>query len=113
MKGAPVDLALFRRILQEAQTATQGWGGRFIFVYLPAEARYHDAGYRQGYDRLREQVLGVLRDLRIPLIDLHAAILAQPDIAKLYAERGKHFSPAGNRLVAETILEGLRPRDGD
>ena len=113
MNGALVDLSLFRRILQEAQVATQSWGGRFIFVYLPAEARYFDAGYRRGYDRLREQVLGVLLDLRIPFIDLHPPIVRHPNIAELYAQRGKHFSPAGNRLVAETILGALRSRAGN
>jgi len=110
--GPPVDLPLFRRILQEAQATTQSWGGRFIFVYLPAEARYFDAGSRRRYDTLREQVLGVLRDLRIPCIDLQPAIVRDPDIGELYAQRGKHFSPAGNRLVADTILETLRSGAG-
>jgi hypothetical protein len=108
LNGTLADLPLFHRILQEAQAATQSRGGRFTFVYLPAEARYFDAAYRRRYDRVREQVLGVLRDLRIPLIDLHPPIVRHPDIAELYAQRGKHFSPAGNRLVAETILEALR-----
>jgi len=103
-----VDLPLFRRILDEARRTTGGWGGRLYFVYLPAEARYHEDRYRREYDWARGQVLSIVEDLQIPLIDLHPPISRHPDISELYSYRGAHFSPAGYRLVAETILEALQ-----
>jgi len=103
-----VDLPLFRRILDEARRITGGWGGRLYFVYLPAEARYHEDRYRREYDWARGQVLSIVEDLQIPLIDLHPPISRHPDISELYSYRDAHFSPAGYRLVAETILQALQ-----
>jgi hypothetical protein len=109
LDSSRVDLPLFRQILDVARQTTRGWGGKLYFVYLPAEARYHDAKHRREYDWARGQVLSIAADLQLPLIDLHPAISRHPDISELYAYRGAHFSPAGNRLVAETILEALHP----
>jgi hypothetical protein len=103
-----VDLPLFRQVLEEARRTTQGWGGKLYVVYLPSETRYHDDKYRRDYDWLRGQVLSIVEDLRLPLIDLHLPISRHPDISELYSYPGAHFSPAGNRLVAGTILEALR-----
>lgn len=103
------DQDLFRKILLEARNDTQRWGGRLVFVYLPAEARYYDDRYRRGYDVARGLVLSVLRDLQIPLIDLHPPISRHQDISELYAHRGAHFGPEGYRLAAETILQALPP----
>ena len=108
LDSSRVDLPLFRRIVEEARRTTQGWGGKLYFVYLPAEARYHEEKYRREYDWARGQVLSIVEDLRLPLIDLHLPISRHPDIPELYAHRGGHFSPAGNRLVAETMIEALR-----
>jgi len=108
LDSSRVDLPLFREILDEARQTTRGWGGKLYFVYLPAEARYHDKKYRRDYDWARRQVLSIVEDLHLPLIDLHLPISRYPDISELYSYRGAHFSPAGNRLVADTILEALR-----
>jgi len=102
-----IDLPLFRRILEEARQTTRGWGGKLYFVYNPSETRYHEEKYRRDYDWTRHQVLSIIEDLRLPLIDLHVPISRRPDISELYSYRGAHFSPAGNRLVAETILAAL------
>jgi hypothetical protein len=105
---ARVDFPLFRRILEEARETTRGWGGTLYFVYLPAESRYHEEKHRRAHDSIRSRVLSIVEELQLPLIDLHPAMSWQPDIAEMYAYPGAHYSPAGNRLVAETILETLR-----
>jgi GDSL-like Lipase/Acylhydrolase family len=107
LDSSRVDLRLFKQILADARKTTLGWGGRLFFVYLPAEARYHDAKSRRKYDWLRGEVLSIVENLHLPLIDLHPAFSRQPDLAELYAHRGAHFGPAGYRLVARTILEAL------
>ena len=104
---ASADLSLFRQILQEAQTTSRGWGGELYVVYLPSEARYIDETARRQCDRTRERVLSILRELRVPLIDFHPPALRHPDVRGLFAFPGGHFSPDGNRLLAETILAAL------
>jgi hypothetical protein len=114
-EGVKEDLPLFRQILKEAQLATRGWGGELYFVYLPSETRYYDERQRPNYDRTRDWVLAILRELEIPLIDLHSPISRYPHIPDLYSFRGGHFGPEGYRLVAETILKALPPppQDGE
>jgi hypothetical protein len=102
-----VDFPLYRQVLEEAQRATQGWGGKLYFVYLPAESRFHEEKHRRVHTAIRARVLSILEDLKIPLIDLLPPMSRQPDIAEMYAYPGAHYSPAGNRLVAETVLEAL------
>lgn len=104
---AQVDFPLYRHVLEEAQRTTQGWGGKLFFVYLPAESRFHEEKHRRVHDAIRAQVLSILEDLQIPLIDLLPPMSRQPDIAEMYAYPGAHYSPAGNRLVAETVLQAL------
>jgi hypothetical protein len=106
------DTSLFRRILEEAQRTTRGWGGELYFVYLPSEARYFENKLRHGYDPSRREVLSIVEDLKIPLVDLDGPISGSPDIPELYAFRGGHFSPAGNRLVADSILKALHSHAG-
>ena len=101
------DIPLFREILEQAQIATHGWGGELYFVYLPAEARYFDGKWKREHDWLRDRVLGIVSELRIPLIDLDPSISGHPHVPDLYAFRGGHFSPAGYQLAAETILKAL------
>jgi hypothetical protein len=103
-----VDLPLFRQVLDEARQAVQGWGGRLYFVYLTTEPRYIDERQRRDMDWARGQVLSIVEDLKVRVIDLDVPFSRYPDIPKLYAYRGAHFSPEGNRLAAETILEALQ-----
>lgn len=107
------DTALFRRILEEAQSATRAWGGKLYFVYLPVEGRYYENKDRHTFDSLRRDVLSIVEALKVPLVDLDGPISRSPDIPALYTFRGGHFSPAGNRLVADSILEALRSRAGN
>lgn len=104
---AQVDFPLFRQILEEAQQITRGWGGRLYFVYLPAESRFHEEKHRRAHDAIRARVLAIVEDLQLPLIDLLPPMSRQPDINEMYAYPGAHYSPAGDRLVAETVLEAL------
>lgn len=83
-------------------------GRGVIFVYLPVEGRYFDDRTRREHDWVRERVLAIVDDLHLPLVDLHPAFSGTPDISLLYAYHGGHFSPAGNRPVADAILEALR-----
>jgi hypothetical protein len=103
-----IDVRLFREVLEQARETVRGWGGEIYFVYNPARGGYYDEDLRQRLAWARRQVLAMVRDLDLPLVDLDARMSRHPDLAALYSHPGAHFSPDGNRLVAETILEALR-----
>ena len=110
------EIALFRTVLAKAQRTVRGWGGTLHFVYLPArtprsigwEAAIHIAA------AARARTLSVARELGLPVIDVEAAFLAHPDPESLFACPECHYTVAGYRLAADTILAELdgaaRPR---
>lgn len=106
------DIRLLTDILGEARRTVRIWGGELYFVYLPAEGRYHDDRYRRQADRTRAKVLSVVAGLQLPLVDLHARFSRRSDPAELYVFPGGHFTPMGNRVVAEAILEALPQPSG-
>ncbi|HZM69556.1 MAG TPA: hypothetical protein VFB95_04220, partial [Candidatus Cryosericum sp.] len=105
---ARADFGLFRRVLLEAQRGARAWGGEVTLVYLPSEGRYFDRTSRRNHDQVREKVVAILDELHLPWIDLDPVFSGAPDVSALFAYPGGHLSPAGNRLVAETILRSLR-----
>lgn len=101
----PPKWALFRRVLSQAKSTIAGWGGKMYFVYLPDVhfLRFHGA----KNDAHREPVLELVRELGIPLIDLHPVYLAQPDPEAFRPHHDAHFNDAGFALAAEKMLEAL------
>ena len=105
------EYGLFQAIIREARRTVESWGGRFVFVYLPDAPRYW-AAERNSLIRnhLRRRVLGIVAGLGIPVIDIHKAIIREPDPKKLYVFPGSHFNADGYRLVARVILDRLGGR---
>ena len=99
------DLDLFGKVLSDAKTTVGGWGGTLVFVYLPQYERYANP---ELVNKNRDQVLRIVRDLRLPLIDLHHTFEAQADPLKLFPFRQEgHYNENGNRVVAEEVLKFL------
>ncbi len=98
------DVPLFRRVMVEANRTVSGWGGRLYFVYLPGQARYLGLGGQIAQSGLRTRVLTTVRDLGIPVIDIHEAFSASPAPDRLFQG---HFTSDGYRLAAEAILARL------
>jgi len=79
---------------------------RFVLVYLPTKADL-------ASDR-RSEVAGHLEEFtareRIRFLDLTDRLKAarKPSDAPLFAARATHYSEAGYKLIAESLLEGLR-----
>ena len=98
-------LAMFGKILSEAKKTTEDWGGSMYFVYLPEWVRY---AHPEAAAKNRDLVLKIVKQLDIHLIDLGAVIARQPDNLALFPLRGYgHYSEAGNRLIAGTILSSI------
>ena len=108
--AACCNLEAFGSVLRQANKTVQGWGGQFYVVYLPAPGRYSRPLSGVFTDELRQRgrVLGLLRDLRIPVIDVSPAFEAAPNRAALYFDERSHYTPAGYALAAETVVRQLR-----
>lgn len=101
-RGA-ADFATFRRVLEQARDEVRGWGGRLVFVYLPDRNRYA-RHWSRGEDRMRREVLGIARGLRLPVVDVHAAFGAAADSPLRLFDLGAHYSPEGYRVAADAVL---------
>jgi lysophospholipase L1-like esterase len=113
--SAAADLALFRRILQEARDSVSSWGGKLYFVYLPSQEVFLDGQFARENETERQSILKILEELHISLIDLLPAFKNQKDPNELYAIAGAHFNPQGYQLMGKTISEALKagtPRSG-
>ncbi len=104
----PDDYPIFTQLLYNAKKLTSSWGGKLYFVYLPSYARY---AYKIDKDSLydRNKVLSIVKDLNIPVIDIHNDVFAtHPDPMALFPFRGYgHYNNEGYRLVAKTIHSHL------
>jgi hypothetical protein len=100
----PPDYRLFERILTKARDTVASWDGQLYFVYLPA-VNFLDQSHREVPGRA--PLLKLLQRLGIPLIDVHAAFLAEPDPQRFRFHYLSHATEAGYALHAETILRSL------
>ncbi|MGE0094031.1 MAG: hypothetical protein AB7T40_05730 [Alphaproteobacteria bacterium] len=98
------DIPLFRRVMAEADRTVLSWGGRLYFVYLPSRARYLGLGGHIAQSGLRTRVLATVRDLGIPIIDIHTVFSDSPEPDQLFQG---HFTPEGYHLAADAILVRL------
>ena len=95
----------FRSVLVEAASTVRGWGGQLYFIYLPEWVRY---GHPEFANKNRDRVLRLVKDLNLPLIDLHPVFSQQPDSLELFPfRRNGHYNSEGHRLVGEEVLRVL------
>jgi hypothetical protein len=96
---------LFGEILSQAQQSVNSWHGTLMFVYLPHWSRYSNEG---AVNSDRERVLTLVKNLNLPIIDLHPAFAAHEDPLRFFPLRQLgHYNVEGNRLVAEEVLQAL------
>jgi len=89
--------------MAQAQTTVAEWGGRLYFVYLPEWAPDQQIARED-----REEVLGVVRSLHIPIIDVQQAFRRHEDPSSLFPFRMVgHYNEAGHQLVAAEVLRSL------
>ena len=95
----------FRSVLVEAASTVRGWGGQLYFIYLPEWARY---SHPEFANQNRDRVLRLVKDLNLPLIDLHPVFSQQPDSLEMFPfRRDGHYNSDGHRLVGEEVLRVL------
>jgi hypothetical protein len=100
-------LDLLRAIVQRAHQVAGGWGSHVAFVYLPSQHRFTTRLVRVEADAYRRRVLAEIGATAATVIDLTPVFERYPSPRSLF--RG-HYTPAGNALVAQTVLDALEAR---
>jgi hypothetical protein len=97
---------LLTTVLVEAKREVESWGGRLVFVYLPARTRYDPHQLLPSPDRA--EVLARARGVDLPIVDIHEAFRRTQDPMALFPLRAAdHYNQAGHALVANVVLESL------
>jgi hypothetical protein len=99
------DITLYRALLVQAKAAVEAWGGSLVFIYLPSWERYARPDL---LEEDRAEILRMVADLEIPLIDVHRAFEAHPDVLSLFPfRRSGHYNIEGNAVLADAVLGQL------
>jgi hypothetical protein len=102
-------LPLFREVLKQASEVVETWNGTLYFVYLPEWLRY---AYPRTASAHRDTVLEIVRELGIPVVDIHRTFQSNPDPLALFPFRGPgHYNPQGYRLAAEEVMRSISGLD--
>ncbi len=106
-------LDLLERVVEQGKLATESWGGRFVFVAIPAPERWFQ--HRRSWSpqiRATDSVLARVRGLGIPMVDVAAHMAESGDPRRFYPYEIGHLNADGYALVATLVraeLERSRP----
>jgi hypothetical protein len=105
-------LELLKQILSIAKTDAASWGGTVYFVYLPELDRFKLKGKdRNSYGQMfsvHDRVIEVAKSLNMPVVDMAKDFSVQKDpLLYFQLRRPSHYTPAGYRLVTDSLLKVL------
>ena len=92
------------KVLARAKTEVATWGGKLVFVDLPAKSRYVSVLGQADAAAYAEQVRDVVLRNGLPIIDVASRLDREQNPRALYEG---HFSVEGYALVAGFILDEL------
>ena len=100
---------LFEKIISQAKSYINRWGGKLYFVYLPDKERYTSNKANDDNYLKRREVIELIQKLNIPVIDVHKDFfMKQNDPLSFYAHRiYGHFNPEGYKKISEFIVEKI------
>lgn len=99
------DFELFSKILQASNREVSAWGGRLIFLYLPAQRHIP----YQAFSEVRLEVPRIVKELNIEYIsalDIFAANNKTPK--QLHDHLFSHMSEEGHKIIADELGNYLR-----
>lgn len=100
------DLDAFRAILTRARDTVRGWGGTLTIVYLPSWQRFCDT---PDPDPHRDDVVGIVRLLGLPIIDLVETFHQYSDPCALYPFRlENHYTADGYQIIGAEAVRALK-----
>ncbi len=98
---------VYEDVLARARELTESWGGQFVLLYIPVDARYRGLLDKSFvYDRLRNQVLEAAAANDIDVIDLAEEFSGLEDPTAFYAPDA-HFNAEGNEVAAQAIARWI------
>lgn len=107
------DYDRFGSILQMARADVESWGGRLHFVYLPERRRYDprmatSLGEEHDPATVHGEVMRRVSAAGIRATDMASVFAAHPHPLSLWIWSRSHYSEDGYRIVADSVLAGLR-----
>jgi hypothetical protein len=98
-------LTTFDKILGIAQNTVKRQDGELVLVYLPSLETFYSGKPHPLY----HDVLALAKKQNIPVVDVYAGFLHQPQPKALFPRVGGHYTSEGNTLVARQLLDYLHP----
>lgn len=101
---------LLEEVLASAEGQTRSRGGKVVFVYLPGVGYWLD-DTRDTFEEVRRHTLGIARSLNLAVFDFKETVDrldVDPFDLFAYGKKGGHYSPEGNRVLAEELARYLR-----
>lgn len=95
----------YKKILNKALIHSKTSNSRFIFIYLPEYARY-TSEYK--FDNIkREKVLNIVKNLSIPIIDIHKELFVNEKDKLIYfpLRNNGHYNEIGYAKIANIIYK--------
>ena len=84
------------------------WGGRLVFVYLPAGERYLPGAEPLRGLRARDAVLGAVASIGIAVVDIVPLFDNDPDPLRFFVARlPLHYTVEGHAVVLGGVLDFL------
>jgi hypothetical protein len=100
----------FHLIMGTAKRLSASWGGQLIFVFLPDFFRYQPVSIikKLNSEGSKRQILGVARQLGLPVIDIDDVFQAQEDPVAFFPLRMMgHYTPQGYALIASILRQAV------
>ncbi len=110
--GIDYDEKLFIKVLQEAKSYTESWGGEFYFIYLPEYRRYaKKLVLSHGLYAGRNNIINLVKSIGIPVVDMHERLFSRSNDPLSFFPtpcwRGCHYGAFGYKAVAKVLISEL------
>jgi NADH-quinone oxidoreductase subunit M len=96
--------------LTRLRTEVEADGGSLLVVLIPSKEELYGAEAYPPVLRAVREVRAGLDSLGLPTIDLYQAMRTGAGAAAPFFSRDIHFTPLGNRLVAEALADSITAR---
>ncbi len=108
------NLALFQQVLLTAKARTEGWGGKFVLVFLPDLLAMLPNGRQDERTETQKMILETIRGLGVTIINPTKDLAAAPGFESRLTMGIGHYNEDGYRVIAEKVLHYLdsMPLDG-
>jgi hypothetical protein len=102
------DYNLMEKVLRRARDDIASAGGEMLFLYIPDTKALQGLGlYTASHGYVRQRILGIARDLELPVIDVYPTIVELGGYAAVSDAVGAHFNSRGYALVADLLVDFL------